>query len=136
MLEVISAGAGFLGSVINKGIDLWGRKQERAHELRLRDEDRQDAIIAHDKQIDLASWDGMRASIEAESSIGDSYKWVNAMRACIRPVLTIGLVGASVIYPEVQPITSMASLSVGWWFGDRTSDLTRTTRGVIARDGK
>ena len=34
---------------------------------------------------------GLTASLQAESSIGATYLWVNAVRALVRPALTFGL---------------------------------------------
>ncbi len=75
-------------------------------------------------------WDGLRASLEAESNIGESYKWVNAVRALTRPTLTflLWLITATVFFASpndvlaariADTITFAATAATLWWFGDR-----------------
>lgn len=75
------------------------------------------------------SWDGLIASQDAEKAIGESYPWVNAVRALTRPGLTIFLsVAVFIIYfvaTEDQQLSIVNALIYGattatlWWFGDR-----------------
>jgi hypothetical protein len=70
-------------------------------------------------------------SLKAEATIGDSYRWVNAVRALVRPALTCGLTAVLAFAffamkagdPERgYVIDSLVFASVGaitWWFGDR-----------------
>lgn len=60
----------------------------------------------------------------------NTYPWVNAVRALVRPILTvIALVlGAIVTDPEkVTMYTTMGSMAFGWWF---------TERAVATRENK
>ena len=77
------------------------------------------------------SWSGLNASLTAETAIGATFAWVNAVRALVRPALTFGLalflctaffalapgdidrayVANSLVFAAVTAIV--------WWFGDR-----------------
>lgn len=75
------------------------------------------------------SWEGLAASYEAEGGIGESYPWVEAVRALTRPVLTVLLwVIATAIYLQadaagrqgiIETATFAATAATLWWFGDR-----------------
>lgn len=89
--------------------------------------------VATEAQIKLAdaagAWRGLAASMEAEAAIGESYKWVNAVRALTRPLLTLllwvitGLVylgaSAEARVGIVETATFAATAATLWWFGDR-----------------
>lgn len=75
------------------------------------------------------SWAGLAASMEAEAAIGESYRWVNAVRGLTRPLLTFALwliaggiwlgadaAGRSAITETAAFAATAATL---WWFGDR-----------------
>tara|TARA_B100000446_G_C10405805_1_gene289190 strand:+ start:183 stop:656 length:474 start_codon:yes stop_codon:yes gene_type:complete len=77
------------------------------------------------------SWDGLAASLNAEASIPDSYKWVNAVRALTRPCLTFLLwllcclvffgVDGGMRGRIVETAVFAATAATLWWFGDRSS---------------
>ncbi|MGA9658223.1 MAG: hypothetical protein WBQ60_03890 [Asticcacaulis sp.] len=123
--------------------DLWGHETElqnlqmKAHteetenELKL-------GVQALEKSGIEGSWSGLRASIDAEAKIGPSYLWVEAIRALVRPTLTvlIWLIFAilffeamaselpvatsdEVVMTFVNAVTFAASTALAWWFGDR-----------------
>lgn len=74
------------------------------------------------------AWQGLSASMAAEASIGDSYKWVNAVRALTPPLLTLLLwlmtrlvyLGASADARAgiVETTAFAATAATLWWFGD------------------
>jgi hypothetical protein len=74
-------------------------------------------------------WQGLSASLAAEAAIGESYKWVNAVRGLTRPCLTLllwviaGLVflgsGAAALGDIVETETFAATPATLWWFGAR-----------------
>ena len=67
----------------------------------------------------------------AEAAIGDSYKWVNAVRALTRPLLTLLLwvipwlaylgAAADARAGIIETTTFAATAATLWWFGDRVS---------------
>ncbi len=71
----------------------------------------------------------LNASVQADGAIPPSYEWVNAVRALVRPVLTLGLAiflaVASFAMPEadrayvVDSLVFAAVTAIVWWFGDR-----------------
>ncbi|KCZ51208.1 hypothetical protein [Hyphomonas pacifica] len=148
MGEVISLAAsaagggvfGLIGTVIGRVAGYFEQSQAQAHEqvrwqheaqlVTLQMEARRDAAEADVRQAETAgSWKGLAASIEAEAAIGDSYAWVNAVRALTRPVLTLllwlitWLVYTGAPEPEQARIVETASFAATaatlWWFGDR-----------------
>lgn len=73
--------------------------------------------------------EGLAASLAAEAAIGPTYLWVNAVRALIRPVLTLLLwlitatvfLGADMLARSqiIETTTFAATAATLWWFGDR-----------------
>lgn len=119
MIEAVGALGGFIGSIATKGFDLWAKQGERKHELALIQEQRETAKLMHSQELDLASWKGLSTSLDHDASIQGNTPWVQDVRALVRPVLTIALVAAGVVTGESE-ITTLASIAVGWWFGDRS----------------
>ncbi|MEM8616550.1 MAG: hypothetical protein AAGF20_06405 [Pseudomonadota bacterium] len=74
-------------------------------------------------------WEGLEASYMAEAAVGESYRWVDAVRGLTRPVLTLllWLIAAAIwlgAEPEsrtaiVETATFAATAATLWWFGDR-----------------
>jgi hypothetical protein len=72
---------------------------------------------------------GLSASMAAEAAIGDSCRWVNAVRAMTRPTLTVllwGITGAAFLGADevgqagiVYTATFAETAATLWWFGDR-----------------
>ena len=134
---------GILGTVANRVGGYFEKKQEFVQETRRWDHEKgllelqmKAKTEETEQEIQLADthggWEGLKASLEAESSIGDSYKWVNAVRALTRPALTLilwFLVGLVYITTQDQglweqiteTITFAATAATLWWFGDRTT---------------
>jgi hypothetical protein len=82
------------------------------------------------------SWNGLSASLTAEGALGSSYPWVNAVRALVRPALTLGLATfLSAAFFAMAPgdidrayvadsLVFAAVTSIVWWFGDRAPKKT------------
>jgi hypothetical protein len=80
---------------------------------------------------DNASWSGLASSLSAEAAIGNSYPWVSAVRALVRPALTCGLcVVLAAAFFALAPgdaerayvadsLVFAAVTAIVWWFGDR-----------------
>ena len=133
---------GLVGNVASKLIGIVEAKQEFAqkkeewgHEERLLD--MQTKAKAAETEGELAvtassgSWSGLAESLKAETAIGATYPWVNAVRALVRPALTLGL--ASFLCAAFFALTPgdidrayvadslifAAVTAIVWWFGDR-----------------
>jgi len=133
---------GLVGNVASKLIGIVEAKQEFAqkkeewgHEERLLD--MQTKAKAAETEQELAvtassgSWSGLAESLKAETAIGATYPWVNAVRALVRPALTLGL--ASFLCAAFFALTPgdidrayvadslifAAVTAIVWWFGDR-----------------
>ena len=90
--------------------------------------------VETDAEIDLAasqgSWEGLKASVQAEAAIPASYPIVNAVRALTRPGLTLLLwvITAMVFFNVetelktriVETAVFAATAATLWWFGDRS----------------
>ena len=138
-------GGGLFGLVGNIGTKVIGlfeakqlfaqKKEEWGHEERLLD--MQTKAKAAETEQELAvtaasgSWGGLTESLKAETAIGVTYPWVNAVRALVRPALTLGL--ASFLCAAFFAMTPgdidrayvadslvfAAVTAIVWWFGDR-----------------
>lgn len=109
-------------------------RERWAHERRLIE--LQQAARAEETEAELAlaetsgRWAGLKASMEAEAAIGESYPFVTAVRGLTRPVLTLALWGiATGIWLGAGPAeraaitdtaTFAATAATLWWFGDRS----------------
>jgi len=139
---------GLLGNVVGKVIGIFEAKQtfvqkkeEWAHEERLLD--MQTKAKAEETEQELAvtassgSWGGLTESLKSEVSIGSTYPWVNAVRALVRPALTMGLAGfLCAAFFAMTPgdidrayvadsLVFAAVTAIVWWFGDRAPKKTR-----------
>lgn len=131
---------GLIGTVIGRAAGVIEARQAQAHER---------ARWAHEGELlklqmqaksaegeaalrlseTSGAWAGLSASMAAEAAIGESYRWVNAVRALTRPVLTILLwaitgavfIGANAAGREgiIETATFAATAATLWWFGDR-----------------
>ncbi|MEM9669472.1 MAG: hypothetical protein AAF950_11160 [Pseudomonadota bacterium] len=131
---------GLVGTALGRIANFFERRQEQAHErarwshegelLRLQMQANREETEAEIALAETAgSWDGLRASMIAEASIGPSYLWVNAVRGLTRPALTFLLWAiAGMIYfgsdvagrnAITETATFAATAATLWWFGDR-----------------
>ncbi len=131
---------GLIGNVAGKVLGIFEtreafsqKKEEWGHEERLLD--MQTKAKATETEQELAvtassgSWSGLGDSLKAETAIGSTYPWVNAVRALVRPALTMGLGGflcAAFFTTSGAARTTIADslvfaavTSIVWWFGDR-----------------
>lgn len=92
----------------------------------------------HEPPLALAgSWNGLLSSLGDQRALPASYKWVDAVRALVRPFLTLGLSGVlAAAFFSMAPgdlareyvIDSLVFASVTaivWWFGDRAAPRKR-----------
>lgn len=160
---VLGGITGLLGSLVNRGFGLlelrekrkdrqleiahaeraWGH-EKALHELQMRAraaETEQELLVAEQALATAhaqGSWAGLTASIDADARAGDSYRWVAAVRALVRPALTVLLwlmvlllfamaragelpveTAAEVVETVIQAATYGAVTALAWWFGDR-----------------
>lgn len=131
---------GLIGTVIGRAAGIFERRQDHtqerarwAHDAAMLEARMRAEAAATEGQMRLSevagAWRGLAASMEAEAAIGDSYRWVNAVRALTRPLLTLllwlitGMVylgaGAEARDTIVETATFAATAATLWWFGDR-----------------
>lgn len=144
---------GVIGAGIGRGLGFLEQRasfaQERArwaHELKLHELQMQAKAAETESELAVmaaqGSYQGLTASLEAEAKIAASYKWVEAVRALVRPVLTPMLWlmylavfqmvasgnAARYLSPEaaddlvgylVANVAFAATAATLWWFGDR-----------------
>jgi hypothetical protein len=133
---------GLIGNVAGKVIGIFEtreaftqKREEWSHEERLLDMQTKAHAAETEQELKVAavsgSWSGLAESLKAETAIGTSYPWVNAVRALVRPVLTIGLGGFLCAAFFAMPASDSARgaiseslvfaavTAVVWWFGDR-----------------
>lgn len=133
---------GLLGNVTTKVLGYFEAEQqfkqkqaEWGHETDLLKLQMQAKAAETESEIALAgasgSWSGLTASLGAETSIGATYPWVNAVRALVRPVLTLGLAAfLCAAFFAMAPgdidrayvadsLVFAAVTAIVWWFGDR-----------------
>lgn len=140
---------GVLGSIIGRGFQIWEMREKRKD--RVLDYEQERAKWGHEKELaamqhtmhleeieaesaaqsELKSWDGLTASIDAASKVGESYRWVSAVQALTRPVLTVGLIacatgvglaaGGDTLNRSAATLAFLATSAVLWWFGDRAA---------------
>jgi len=138
------AGAG--GALINKVLgmaddhlkhkrELEAAVLDRAHELKVVELDMSARMAQYDHEVDVVERESaskaLTGSYSHASSIRSSYPWVDAVRALVRPTLTLVLVVyLIVIYLTAEEMTvsalsaaivELTFLAVGWWFGGRTA---------------
>lgn len=139
---------GLAGTLASKALGLYESKQtfaqnkeEWSHQERLAEAQAQAKTAESDQALRLAaaagSWNGLAESLKAETAIGPSYPWVNAVRALVRPALTLGLGGFLCAAFFALPASDAARAAISdslvfaavtaltWWFGDRTPPKSR-----------
>ena len=91
---------GLAGTVIGRVAGFFERRQDQAqerarwqHEKEIAELQMRAKAATHAAEERLAetagAWAGLTASMQAEAAIGDSYRWVEAVRALTRPLLTL-----------------------------------------------
>lgn len=131
---------GVVGSLVGRVAGYFERRQSQAHErtrwsheaelLQLQHQARLEETEAERALADTSgSWAGLKASMEAEAAIGESYPWVNAVRGLTRPALTLLLwliaggiwlgAGEADRAAITDTATFAATAATLWWFGDR-----------------
>ena len=141
---------GLIGNLATKGFQYLESKQalaakqaEWAHQsdlLRLQAQARQPQAKPEPVPPPFAlwaSWDGLLSSVHAEAALPSSYRWVDAARALVRPLLTLGLSGvlAAAFFSMapgdlardyvIDSLVFAAVTSIMWWFGDRAPQRRR-----------
>lgn len=119
------------------------RRWKQEHEMQLlqlqsrREETESELALAES----AGSWSALGASYAAEAAIGATYQWVEAVRALVRPGLTLGLWcavlaiffhtaseqarwlaatdRASALAYLIDSVVFAATAATLWWFGDR-----------------
>ena len=137
---------GLFGTALGRLAGFLERRQTIAHEERRWQHEvsllqLQQAAAVQETEAELAitqsegSWAGLEASLNAEASIAASYRWVDAVRALTRPILTLLLWGITLAIWFSVDVTSQSSITQTatfaataatlWWFGDRSAGLQR-----------
>jgi len=109
---------GLVGSLAGGIFKFFQRRQEIKfekmkwdHELNLIDKENERNREEDEHELSVISqqgaWSGLATSIEADAKVGDTYKWVNAIKALYRPLLTTGLV--FIAYLIFQDLSAMLS---------------------------
>jgi len=133
---------GVMGTALGRLAGYFERRQSIAHEERrwqheLKVLDRNQQAASAEAEASLAlehaegRWSGLQASLEAETAIRSSYKWVDAIRGLTRPALTVllwlitVLIWFSADAPNratiIETATFAATAATLWWFGDRSA---------------
>jgi hypothetical protein len=126
---------GLVGTVIGRIAGVVERRQDNAQErarwqheaalMTLQVQAREAELAGQERLSHTAgAWQGLAASMAAEAAIGDSYKWVNAVRALTLLLWLITILvyfGASAEAKAsiVETATFAATAATLWWFGDR-----------------
>ena len=132
---------GVLGTALGRFASFFESRQANAHEkdrwvheAKLLELQMKAREVETEAEVLLAetagSWDGLKASMQAEAAIGASYRWVDAIRGLTRPTLTVLLwliAGVFFFFPAqesdrtaiIEAATFAATGATLWWFGDR-----------------
>lgn len=140
---------GMIGTLFNGGMDYVKGRQElekakldHKHELDLVDRQAKRQGDENEHELAITSLNvqsqTLMASYAHDSSIGDSYKWVNALVKLFRPALTLALAGMvylfytngtiDQVYLDGSAMTARSYIvftvcegfaaALVWWFGD------------------
>ncbi len=128
---------GIVGTALGRFASYFERKQTFAqeekrwvHELKLQDLQmklgKQEAEIELEITAQKGSWDGLKASLQADANIGTAAQWVINILRLVRPTLTLllWLITAWIFSRTQQGEIASAAVfaataSTLWWFGDR-----------------
>jgi hypothetical protein len=126
----------------DRAMDIAHDRDRWDHDLRLigvqSDAQARQADQALDRADTEGRWTGLEASIAAEAKLTGGYVWVEAVRALVRPVLTVliwlvfsllfftalgarlpAAIREDIVITFVNAVTFSASTALAWWFGDR-----------------
>ena len=133
---------GLAGNIVSKLFGYFEAKQvfvqkqaEWSHENELLKLQMQAKAAETEQDIQVAenqgAWSGLTSSLTAEGAIGATFPFVNAVRALVRPVLTLGLTAfLAAAFFVMAPgdidrayvadsLVFAAVTAIVWWFGDR-----------------
>jgi len=137
---------GLVGTALGRLAGFFEKRQSMAHEAQRWAHEAMMLNLQHRAAVETAaaelekvqiegSWSGLRESLAAETAIASSYRWVDALRALTRPILTVllwaitttiwftsDMAGKSGI---AETATFAATAATLWWFGDRSARLPR-----------
>lgn len=133
---------GLLGTALGRVAGFFEARQAMAHEERRwshearllelqRTARREETEAEHALTETEGRWARLEASLAAEAAIAASYKWVDAVRALTRPLLTVLLWGITTAIWFTADLADRASITETatfaataatlWWFGDRSA---------------
>ncbi len=137
-LDAAAGGAfGIIGTALGRIAGYFERKQEFRHEQarwihEYKLHELQMQARAHETEMELAitaqrgSWDGLKASIQADRTTGKASLWVINILRLVRPTLTLllwlitGWIFAVTQNGSiVEAAVFAATAATLWWFGDR-----------------
>lgn len=131
---------GLMGTALGRVAGIFEQREHHAHERAMwaHQQVMLDVTRAAERERDYAAlekveldgrWAGLRASVQADAAIGESYRWVSAVRGLTRPVLTFALWAITAfifVHADVsgrsqiiETSTFAATAATLWWFGDR-----------------
>ena len=137
---------GLFGTALGRLAGFFEKRQTIAHEERrwlheVKLLELQQSAAAQETEAELAiartegSWAGLEASLNAEGASAASYRWVVAICALTRPILTLLLWGITLAIwfgaetgsqsNITETATFAATAATLWWFGDRSASLGR-----------
>ena len=138
---------GLFGTALGRLAGFFEKRQAIAHEERrwgheVKLLELQQSAAVQETEAELAiartegSCSGLEASLKAEAAIAASYRWVDAIRALTRPVLTLLLWGITLAIwfgadaasqsSIIETAAFSATAATLWWFGDRSAGLQRS----------
>lgn len=152
MLALLSPILGIFGSLLPSIVRIFERKQELRHELELTRIRMQEISLKGKLKADI---ENIKADVDEGKSVRshdmslDGGKFINALRASIRPVITyaffllfvaVKIAAAYVMLKQGQSVPEMLkavwdaetmalfSTIIGFWFGSRVFEKMRSTK--------
>lgn len=145
LANVASGGIlGLVGTAFSGVLSYFQAKQAHAQKMEEMQLEAQVSAAQAAGQVAVAREQGaamaFTASQQAEASIGASYPWVNAIRALVRPLLTLlylGLTAVVFFYASdaetkkfvIDNIVYTGTGCTVWWFGSRQLDKSSLSWG-------
>ena len=127
---------GLAGSLINRGVSYYEKKQEMTVEEKRREHELSIANITAKKDISIAeiksAADSLSASYVHDASMGKPSKWVINLKQLMRPSITLyALLLVTILWFTLPPdffaarnliintTLEMLTMTISWWFADR-----------------